>query len=208
MVKLEGITINIRKQIVLLLFISLLILNGCSNSHTLSPTLQPQGYTIETGAMNNSDLTNLASEAIKEEYKITPNKLLIQKVENQDGLTFASFLLTNKQNNYSMILIATKSGDEYSLVTINTQPIDYKKLVNASIVEGHNPANSRGYMVVTGWVDSKIKSISLQYPNGQFKVIKLGVNDKTYMDVTIGYQQQQSQIYGYDVDDNLVFKWK
>ncbi len=187
---------------------SLLILNGCSNPHKLSPALQPQGSTIKTGSMDNADLTNLASEAIKEEYNMTPNKLLIQKIENQDILTFATYLLTNKQDNYSMILVATKSGDKYSLVTMDVRPIDYKKLINVFIVEGHASESSRGYMVVTGWVDSKIKAVSLQYPNGQFKVIKLGTNDNTYMDVSIGYQQQPSQIYGYDEKDNLVFKWK
>lgn len=180
---------------------------GCSASKpSSSPLTQSSSYTTRITTYEN--LKDLIVESVKLEYGISPNNYEIKQIQNKEDLTFITFVLKDEKDNYHGILVASRNQEKYSLVIVDMRKIDYSKLVNVSIVTGHASENSRAFMVVTGYLDSKIRTIDIQYPNGQFNVVRLDTNDNTYMDVTIGSQEQPVQIYGLDTQNNKLFTWK
>ncbi|MCM3079116.1 hypothetical protein [Brevibacillus invocatus] len=200
----------IRLVLFLLLSFSILI-TGCNNSngngiyHQEASTVQTTDIKIYT----ESDLTNLIDKKVKDNHMIK-EKVRITEILHDEKSTFVKFIFEENKTLFEGIAYAEQIQEEgWRLEHFNVLEVDKEPpFTHHEYVAGLNDGTARDFKIISGYINElNITEIRIEYRNSEMKVIKIGENQKTYMDYVIGDIGSIKEIIGLDEKGIVIYKY-
>ena len=167
--------------------------------------IEPNGLVSSTNSpIKSENLNEIVLKGLEELYSVKPTDLKITEVLNIEDSTFATF--TFEKERYYGVLYSKKNQDMYLMGDIDINKTFKSEKMNVSQLIGDtNEDVKRKYRIISGIINDEMDSVNILYPNGEFIIIKLDNNQKTFMNVNVGYDDPPVKIIGL-LKDKEVFQ--
>jgi hypothetical protein len=189
----------IKRFFILIYLLSLsILLTGCTISQSTTKT-EKATTKYET------DIATLIQKNTNNEYQ----DLIIKEINTNNNSAFVLFLVNNKQNVlYEGLAYIEKEDNLYKLVETDLAQADINTpFTRHSVVV--TLADGRNCILLGGIINDKnIKEIQFEYKDNTIKVLKIGENQKTYLEYIIGDIGSVKEIIGYDNNNSLIYSYK
>lgn len=185
----------------ILIVMSTVIFGGCSDKIA---NIIENNKTVTESPSYEKNITDLVKKNLQN-YKA--ESLKIEEIVDENNSTFVHFLVNNDTLHEGLAYLA-KEDNLYNLVEIDIAETDLnipftKHILSVLLKDGRNCRLIGGYIN-----DKVIEEIHLEYQNNTIKVIKIGADQKTFLEYIIGDVDSLKAIIAYDKHMNEIFSYK
>ena len=184
-----------RFTIIIFLIIFGVIIAGCSSLDNKTIT-QSSSFENDINTLIKNNLQGYKTESLK-----------IGNIANVDSSTFVEFMVNNDKLNEGLAYIE-KEDNSYKLIDIDITEADLKTPFTRHML-GIALKDGRNCRLIGGYINNNdIKEIHFEYKDNTLKVIKIGSDQKSFLEYIIGDVDSLKYIIGYDENGNVVYSFK